>query len=627
MNKSNYWAKRYAELMDIEMTKAEKVDEALQRAYFKSAQELEYKLTAWLRRYMKKNGVSLPEARRQLARQDREELQWTISEYIANGNALTLDDVTKKKLENASIKYHVTRLEALQAQITMQINDLYAEEQERVQALLADIYPHSYYTSLFERERVKKKLHAFNKLPEQAIRRMLEKPYTSDGLNFSDRIWKNRDKLITELNSTLLKGLIQGRNVDKQAGELAGKIVDELKENDLVNDIKKKMKNARVASTRLIITEASFFANQGVAESCKTLGADKYQLIATLDRRTSPICQSMDLQVFNLEERQVGVSYPPFHCYCRTVATPYDEYQEENDTRIARDKDGKTIYIPHDMTYKQWYNKYIEEAPEQEEERKAPFGRETGIKVHLGEDLPAVQEILKNSKEPLALDVWNKLEDQMKIISTTYPKGAYHQRGSGIALNLAKDRAGNQPYRTLFHESGHQIDYLARDKNPRAYPFASVTYKGGAFEKALNEDWKALVERMKQDKRFYSFDADQYGKDGKPKPRARKRIHWENAQAVLVDAMFADKKEDPKQWRGTSDVISGLSKNKVHLDWGHRASYWRDEKERLPKEAFANMYQSSVQGGGDYEAMKAYFPTAYSVFLEILEEIKNGDND
>lgn len=93
------------------------------------------------------------------------------------------------------------------------------------------------------------------------------------------------------------------------------------------------------------------------------VGIQQYQLIAVLDLRTSKICQAMDLQIFDLSKKEVGINFPPFHPNCRTTTIPYfeDEISEYFGigTRLAKDKNGNYIKIPADMNYKQWYEKYI----------------------------------------------------------------------------------------------------------------------------------------------------------------------------------------------------------------------------------------------------------------------------
>ena len=43
------------------------------------------------------------------------------------------------------------------------------------------------------------------------------------------------------------------------------------------------------------------------------LDIDKYKILATLDKRTSEICQKLDGEVFNVKDAVIGVNMPPFH--------------------------------------------------------------------------------------------------------------------------------------------------------------------------------------------------------------------------------------------------------------------------------------------------------------------------
>ena len=85
---------------------------------------------------------------------------------------------------------------------------------------------------------------------------------------------------------------------------------------------------------------------------------DKYEILATLDKRTSKICQDLDGEVFNVKDAVVGVNMPPFHWhpYCRTTTIPYIE--DDHSTRFARDEKGKGIEVSSSMTYKEWAKIY-----------------------------------------------------------------------------------------------------------------------------------------------------------------------------------------------------------------------------------------------------------------------------
>ena len=77
--------------------------------------------------------------------------------------------------------------------------------------------------------------------------------------------------------------------------------------------------------------------------------------------KTSDICQEMDGKVFNVSEARVGENSPPFHPNCRTAIIPhFDDEFTEDEMRAARDEDGQTYYVPADMKYPEWREKFVD---------------------------------------------------------------------------------------------------------------------------------------------------------------------------------------------------------------------------------------------------------------------------
>jgi len=88
---------------------------------------------------------------------------------------------------------------------------------------------------------------------------------------------------------------------------------------------------------------------------------DKYIFVGTLDTRSCPYCGCLDRHKYTYGEAKVGINYPPMHqgCRCTTIS---DISLEElaRMKRWARDPvTGKTMYVPADMTYEEWYKKYV----------------------------------------------------------------------------------------------------------------------------------------------------------------------------------------------------------------------------------------------------------------------------
>lgn len=117
---------------------------------------------------------------------------------------------------------------------------------------------------------------------------------------------------------------------------------------------------SRKNAERLILTESAYFAGQSRIAGYKELGVEHYRYTATLDSRTSITCRDLDGKVFDVEDAQVNVNYPPMHGYCRSTTIPH--YDDNIKERVARDEDGKTYEVPEDITYPEWEKKYAPEA-------------------------------------------------------------------------------------------------------------------------------------------------------------------------------------------------------------------------------------------------------------------------
>lgn len=75
------------------------------------------------------------------------------------------------------------------------------------------------------------------------------------------------------------------------------------------------------------------------------------------------------------QDAKSGITMPPFHCHCRSTTVPYIEGLLDDGGRVARDPEtGKTVEIP-DMTYKEWYGKYVKSNPQAVQKEMADKNR------------------------------------------------------------------------------------------------------------------------------------------------------------------------------------------------------------------------------------------------------------
>ena len=145
---------------------------------------------------------------------------------------------------------------------------------------------------------------------------------------------------------------------------------------------------------RLVMTESAFFSSAGQKECFNSLNVKQYEIVATLDTHTSEICQKLDGKVFDMKDYEVGITAPPFHCWCRSVTAPYfnDEFTE-GEKRIYRDEEGKRGYVDSKMSYQEWHNKYVENEIKFKVKKKP---KHIYTKVQLEEMAKKANNIVKN---------------------------------------------------------------------------------------------------------------------------------------------------------------------------------------------------------------------------------------
>ena len=190
----------------------------------------------------------------------------------------------------------------------------------------------------------------FYKINENLVEDIIKKPWALDGKNFSDRIWSDKEKLINTLHTEMTQWFIRGDSLE-----------------DITKRITAKMNVSKSNVKRLVRTESAAYRSKAQLKAFQDLEVEKYQVLATLDNRTSDICQDMDGKVFDFKDYEIGTTAPPFHVNCRSVTIPYFDDEEEGE-RAARDPEtGKTVYVSDKMTYKEWKQKFLVEKDMKEE--------------------------------------------------------------------------------------------------------------------------------------------------------------------------------------------------------------------------------------------------------------------
>lgn len=316
------------------------IDKQFRLAEKRINQKIEY----WYARIAKNNEVSLSAAKEMLRADELEDFHLTVEEYIEKGKTLDFDNRWMQQLENASAKVHIRRLEALQLQMQQECEVLFGNMTDGLDKTLTDVYTSAYYNTAYEFMKGHGVGWAFNKLDTRKIEQAINTAWAYDKKTFKARCWTNKEKLVNELNTTLTQSIIRGESPQKSIDQLS-----------------KRMKVSRFNAGRLIMTESCAISTMAQKGCYKELGVEKFEFVATLDSSTSDVCRSMDGQIFNMSDYKIGVNVPPLHCFCRSCTVPYyeDDFGSIGE-RAAKGDDGETYYVPSNMKYNEWYNKFVE---------------------------------------------------------------------------------------------------------------------------------------------------------------------------------------------------------------------------------------------------------------------------
>lgn len=605
---SSYWRDRFKQLEAAQNRKGADTYRLIEDQYRQAQKELEGKINAWYQRFAANNGVSMAEARRMLRDRELAELKWDVKEYIKRGQENAFTGQWMKELENASARFHISRLEALKLQTQQSLELMFGNQLDSIDAAMKRIYLDGYYHTAYELQKGFRIGWDIAGLDQRQIEKVICKPWAVDGKNFSERVWGNKEKLITEVHRELTQGILLGRDPQKA-----------------IDNIARKMNASKNNTGRLIMTEEAYFSSAAQKDCFKDLGVEQYEIVATLDSHTSDICQSLDGQVFPMKDFEPGITAPPFHVYCRSTTVPYfDENFGQVGERAARDAEtGKTYYVPDNLTYKEWkeifvdggdksgFNTFEKDGIVHWTRKEKSDKMKADIKLGELEDAygkkhrNAIAQLLSDAPETVQ-KAWNDCADNFHCLDPKYrgTQAFYSPSRDGVKLSISSAAKGSDyqtPYQVVFHEYGHHADYVLNRKygDGNQMKAFSETYREGILGKTLKEE------------------AAQHIKDF----AAKNNI----ADIVEAECKFCHQIKSELtllQRADISDMFEPVMSNGCSYPFGigHGSNYWKNRDNG--KEGFAEMFSASVNNPDSLEQIKHFFPESYKIFLEMLEVVQ-----
>jgi SPP1 gp7 family putative phage head morphogenesis protein len=326
MAKTNaeYWQKR-AERLENEIDRnSSKVYRQLKKEYDAAKADIDDQLRAFYSKYATNNVLTLQEAELAITGADLSRYRERIARYRLmfqqSGDLIALAEI-----ERLTTAARVTRLKALSDELAARSIELTSKVDGVIAEHLSESLTESYLQAAYNTQAGIGAFTTIQSLNEDAIKQVITYPWSGD--DYSARIWVNREKMVRDMTAILKQGLIQGTSIQAMSKQLNEKT------------------NAGARNTeRIIRTEANFVLNEGTARGYEANELEKYRVLATLDSKTSSVCQAQDGKVYEVTNRVVGKNYPPFHPNCRTTVIPHMP-GIEGLARRARDPETGRNYV------------------------------------------------------------------------------------------------------------------------------------------------------------------------------------------------------------------------------------------------------------------------------------------
>ena len=342
MRNADYWRGRFSILEDSAHREAQKTIQDMEELYLDAQRSVQKEIESWYARFAVNNQISLTDARKWLTAGQLEEFHWSVEQYIKIGEQAGLDAAWLRKLENASTRFHISRLEAVQTGIQQQLELLYGNQVDSLDALLKKVVGNGYTHTAFEVQKGVGLGWDITGLDQKKLETLLSKPWTTDGRTFRDRCWLNKNDLVGSVSKSLTQGLLRGDSPAK-----------------ITTAIQKQFGVHRYKAGRLVNTETTYFNAVATKECYKDLDVEMVEIIETLDSHTCSICGGLDGKVIPISQYEPGVTVPPFHPNCRGTTAPAIDPKYAGE-RAARNADGDVYYVPGNMSYSEWKKTFVD---------------------------------------------------------------------------------------------------------------------------------------------------------------------------------------------------------------------------------------------------------------------------
>lgn len=307
MDRRTYWAIRETRNRVKNKKQEEKYDKKIEEIYQNMIDEINKEINGFYSRYATKEGITMAEAKKKVAKLDIEEYQRKAKKYVKEKN---FSEKANEEMRLYNLTMKVNRLGMLKARIGLEMVSGFDEMDKYFEEILSQ-------RSMDEFKRLAGILGKTVTDPEREAKALAGASFQN--ATFSDRIWMYQDMLKNELDSLLQTGLIQGQNPRK-----------------LATHLEKRFGVSRSNAERLMRTELARVQTESSKLSMQENGFDQFEFLAEGD--ACPICRAIDGKHYKVKDMMPGTNAAPMHPSCRCSVTPYMDRKEFDEWLSERSK-------------------------------------------------------------------------------------------------------------------------------------------------------------------------------------------------------------------------------------------------------------------------------------------------
>lgn len=497
---NEYWAERFAQLEALAHELGIEIYVEVQNDYQRAVKEIIRELAEWYSVILEDN-ISYAEVQKLLTNKQADDFRMDVDDYIKMASQAEIAESWQKTLEKAAARQRITRLDSIMIRLQQHIESLFGKQERLLYDGLQKLYEQEYYHTAFEIEKGFGVGHEFGDVNTDKLEAILKKPWAPDGANFSNRVWKHKENLVSTLRQELVSAVIRGDDFRTATKSLSD-----------------KMNVSQSAAGRLVMTESAFFASKSMADCMEEFDVEEYQFVATLDMRTSTICRDMDKKVFKMKDFAPGTTAPPLHCHCRSHISPYFADAAISE-RVARGHDGKTYMIPSNMNYRDWERVYVKKEISLEDWKKSLNKKENDVII----DIKDSQNYRKVERLGEAVEVHTPKHSFKVNRLADMPMEMYLSEKSNL-----KPKEAHTIHATL-KEVAKMVNAPKGAELPRVYVVSPEEMRATASYLANSNNLFIVQGVFTKD-----FESTGYAGSGYLSTAVHEMLHWKDAQEYVL---------------------------------------------------------------------------------------------